>query len=515
MTASEKIAVLGGGTMGGGVAQVALAAGYAVVLYDVSEVALERTRARIAGGLARQGRGEVLDRLRCVGMLEHIAGAQIVVEAAPERLELKQALLHKAAEICPAPAILASNTSSLPIASLAAVCSNPERVAGLHFFNPVHRMALVELVRAPRTDDATVEALRAFSTRIGKTVVQARDTPGFIVNRVARPFYGEALRLLGDGAAGVVAIDSLLERAGHFPLGPFALMDLIGVDVNFAVTCSVYEQMFHEPRFRPHRIQQQLVLEGALGRKSGRGFYDYRGAAVPPRPELAKAPAQGGTVLVSAGSWGPMVGALCTDAGLHILPAQTAVPPDDLRAAFVIAGRGEGAAELVAKLDRLLDPTMPLFAQCVDTTATELAQRMQHPERLVGFDGLFTDGALTLVATSVLDQRVRGLAEDLAGSLGRVPIWVADTAALVVPRVVAQLANEAAFTLGEGVAEQAAIDTAMRLGMNHPLGPLARAERLGYTRVVAILDHLWAELHEERYRVAPALRQAARCGVLS
>jgi 3-hydroxybutyryl-CoA dehydrogenase len=511
----EKIAVLGGGTMGGGVAQVALAAGYRVALYDVSEVALERTRERIAGGLAKQGRGAAIGGLHCISALDAIAGSRIVVEAAPERLELKQELLRKAAAICPAPAIIASNTSSLPIAALAAVCANPERVAGLHFFNPVHRMALVELVRAPQTDAATVEALLAFSARIGKTAVQARDTPGFIVNRVARPFYGEALRLLGDGAADVVAIDTLLERAGRFPLGPFALMDLIGVDINFAVTCSVYEQMFHEPRLRPHPIQRRLVLEGAHGRKSGRGFYDYSAGAAPPRPELPPAPALAGAVLISGGSWGPTVGALCADAGLRVLPVRDTLPASELHAAFVLAGHAEGAARRVEELDGLLDPAIPILAQCVDTMASELAQRMGHPERLVGFDGLFTDGALSLVASPLLHPSVRAAVDTLAYGLRRVPIWLADTPAQVVPRVVAQLANEAAFALGEGVASREAIDTAMRLGTNHPLGPLARAEQLGYARVVAILDHLWAELREERYRVAPALRQAARTGILS
>jgi 3-hydroxybutyryl-CoA dehydrogenase len=512
--APELIAVLGGGTMGGGVAQAALAAGYAVVLYDVSAAALGRTRERIGGGLLKQGQVEALGRLRCVSELAQIAGAAIILEAAPERLDLKQDLLRRAGEVCPAPAIIASNTSSLPIAALAAACPAPERVAGLHFFNPVHRMALVELIRAPQTDEPTVAALLSFSARIGKTAVQARDTPGFVVNRVARPYYSEALRLLGAGAADAAAIDTLLERAGQFPLGPFALMDLIGVDINLAVTRSVYEQMFHEPRFRPHPIQQQLVLEGALGRKSGRGFYDYAAGASPPRPGPPPPAALEGSALVGAGSWGPAIGALCGAAGLRVLPATEAASPD-LRAAFVVAGRAEGAAALVAELDLRLGPQIPILAQCVDITACELAQPLHHPGRLVGFDGLFSDGAITLAASPVLDAGARAAAEALVAGLGRSPVWVADAPGLVVSRVVAMLANEAAFALGEGVADADAIDAAMCLGTNHPLGPLARAERLGYARVVAILDHLWAELREERYRVAPALRRAARVGVLA
>src|SRR5262245_5009470 len=273
---NETVAVLGCGTMGAGIAQAALAAGLPVALYDISAAALERARERIGAGLAKQGRPEAAERLRCVTALELVAGATLVVEAAPEQLELKRELFAKVGALCPAPCVIASNTSSLSIAAIAGACPDPQRVAGLHFFNPVHRMALVEVVRAPATDDRTVEVLLGFAERLGKTPVLARDTPGFIVNRVARPFYGESLRLLGEGAATHEAIDTALQLAGGFPLGPFALMDLIGIDVNFAVTRSMYEQSFGEPRYRPHLIQQQMVLAGRLGRKTGRGFYEYQ-----------------------------------------------------------------------------------------------------------------------------------------------------------------------------------------------------------------------------------------------
>jgi 3-hydroxybutyryl-CoA dehydrogenase len=510
---ANLIAVLGGGAMGSGIAQAALAAEIAVVLYDVSEAALTGARERIAGGLAKQGCAEAIERLRCTDTLDQIAGAHIVVEAAPERLDLKQELLGQASAICSAPTIIASNTSSLPIAGLAAVCHAPQRVAGLHFFNPVHRMALVELIRAPQTDAATVAALLAFCAQIGKTAVQARDTPGFIVNRVARPYYGESLRLLGEGAAGHSQIDIALERAGSFPLGPFALMDLIGVDINFAVTQSVYEQMFHEPRFRPHPIQRQMVLQGAFGRKSGRGFYDYP-ASNPAPHEAAPSGPLAGAALIGAGSWAPAIGSLCVERGLRVLPISDDSPPADTRAALVAAGRAEAAAAQVAALDQRLSPEIPILAQSVDIAACELAQHMQHPERLVGFDGLFTTGAITLAATPILSADARASADALVSGLGRTPIWVADTPALIVPRIVAALANEAAFALGERVADAEAIDTAMRLGTNHPIGPLARAKALGYSRVVAILDHLRMEFGEERYRVAPALRRAARIGIL-
>jgi 3-hydroxybutyryl-CoA dehydrogenase len=514
----DRVAVLGCGTMGAGIAQAALAAGCSVVLYDVSAPALERARERIAAGLAKQGHADAAAQLRATTALEDVAGARLVVEAAPEQLDLKRDLFAQVAALCPAPTILASNTSSLPIAAIAAGIQGPGRVAGLHFFNPVHRMALVEVVRTAATDDATVEWLLGFAHRLGKQPVLARDTPGFVVNRVARPFYGEALRLLGDGLATAEAIDSALHLAGGFPLGPFALMDLIGVDVNFAVTRSMYEQSFGEPRYRPHPIQQQMVLAGRLGRKTGRGFYNYqtederRKTKDPPHnsPSLVLGPRS--SVLLGQGSWAPGFAELCAAAGLVPIYELPYAKDHDIRAGVVVAGRGEGALDQALILDRQLPPELPILAQCADIAASELAADMHHPERLIGFDGLFADGAITLAATPVLSEAARAAGEALVRALGRRPVWMADGPALIVPRVVAMLANEAAFALGEGVADDKTIDMAMRLGANHPVGPLARAAQLGYDKVVAILDHLRAESGEERYRVAPALRRAARLG---
>jgi len=516
----ETIGVLGCGTMGAGIAQAALAAGCTVVLYDISAVALDRAHERIGAGLGKQGQAQAGARLRITTRLDQIAGAALVIEAAPEQLELKRELFAKAGALCPTPAILASNTSSLPIAALASACPDPQRVAGLHFFNPVHRMALVEVVRAATTDQATIEALFGFAKQLDKLPVLARDTPGFIVNRVARPYYGEALRLLGERVATHDAIDLVLQQAGGFPLGPFALMDLIGVDINFAVTRSIYDQSFGEPRYRPHPIQQQMVLAGRLGRKTGRGFYEYDGqqSAVSSQQSISgnlvsadwRLPT--GSVLLSSGSWAPTVAELCTAAGLTITAELPYEHSAAVAAAFVIAGRGEGGPDQLMILDRQLPPETPIFVQCADTTAGDLAALLNHPERLVGFDGLFTDGAITLAATPVLAVPVRAAADALIRGLDRAPVWIAESPALIVPRVVAMLANEAAFALGEGVAEADTIDTAMRLGANHPVGPLARAEALGYDKIVALLDHMHAEYGEERYRVAPALRRAARVG---
>jgi 3-hydroxybutyryl-CoA dehydrogenase len=523
----EPVAVLGCGTMGAGIAQAALAAGLPVTLYDVSEPALHRARERIAAGLEKQGMADAISSMKHTTDLEQVAGVALVVEAVPEQLDLKREVFARLGAICPPPCVITSNTSSLPIAAIAATCAAPERVAGLHFFNPVHRMALVEVVRAAATDDATVAALLAFVERLGKTPVLARDTPGFIVNRVARPYSSEALRLLGEGSATHVAIDTALHLAGGFPLGPFALMDLIGIDVNFAVTRSMYEQSFGEPRYRPHQIQQHMLLAGRLGRKSGRGFYEYDDHKTENRERPRGYPPAGstedhgprttdhgptGSVLIGGGSWAPDIGELCSGAGLTIADELPHDTTSDLRAAFVVAGRGESAFDQVMILDRQLPAGVPIFAQCVDVTACDLAAQLHNPERLIGFDGLFTTGAITLAATPVLSDAARASADALVRHMGRLPIWIADAPALIVPRFVAMLANEAAFAVGEGVADAATIDTAMRLGANHPAGPLSRAAALGYDKIVTLLDHLHTEYGEERYRVAPLLRRAARVG---
>ncbi|QIA28337.1 3-hydroxyacyl-CoA dehydrogenase [Thermaerobacter sp. PB12/4term] len=275
--------------MGGGIARVAVEAGFAVVLYDVATAALERARRRLEEAWRRheqEGRvppgtaAERLGRLQTTTDLGAVAPAAVVIEAAPEDLGLKQDLLASVGRRVRPEALIASNTSSLSITALARVVPGPERVIGLHFFNPVPAMRLVEVVAGALSAPEAVARGVDLARRLGKEPVVCADTPGFVVNRVARPFYGEALRLLGEGAAGVETIDALVRAAG-FPMGPFQLMDLIGVDVNLAVTRSVFEGYGGEARYRPHPIQQQLMAAGWLGRKAGRGFYRYGEAGEP------------------------------------------------------------------------------------------------------------------------------------------------------------------------------------------------------------------------------------------
>lgn len=280
---SSTVGVIGAGTMGAGIAQVCAKAGFSVLLYDVVPDMVRRGQLAVAqdlqrgvdrGKLGKAEADEILTRIHPATDLEQFRSATVVIEAAVERIDIKQELFARLDQICSHSAILATNTSSLSVTEIASATQHPDRVVGLHFFNPVARMRLVEVIRGHRTGDEAIAGAMAFAKTLGKDVVLAKDSPGFIVNRVARNFYGEALRLLDEGAGAVEQIDRAM-RAFGFAMGPFELMDMIGIDVNLAVTESVYEQFFQEPRFRPHPIQRKMVQARLLGRKTKQGFYTY------------------------------------------------------------------------------------------------------------------------------------------------------------------------------------------------------------------------------------------------
>lgn len=291
------VGVVGAGAMGAGIAQVAAAAGHQVILGDANREAVGTARARIARSLARdveKGRiGEAhatgaLERIRDAGDLAEGYGAYaecgMVVEAVVESLPVKLALFRDLEELVGDDCMLATNTSSLSVTALGGGCRMPSRVVGIHFFNPAPVMPLVELVPALTTDPAVLERTKSLMDTWGKTAVVSADTPGFIVNRVARPFYGEALRLLEEGEADVATIDWAMRELGGFRMGPFELMDFIGNDVNYAVTQSVFESFFYDPRYKPALAQRRLVEAGWYGRKRDRGYYDYRPDATRPEP---------------------------------------------------------------------------------------------------------------------------------------------------------------------------------------------------------------------------------------
>ncbi len=280
----SQIGVVGAGTMGAGIAQVSVQAGFETVVYDVSQEFIDKglgrirgfiQRSRERGKLDREEEERILARLSGSLKLEDLSGACLVIEAAPEKIELKREIFQKLDFVCDPESLLATNTSSLSVTAIAAATKRPERVLGTHFFNPPPLMALVEVIQGEQTDPVNIQKAVDIVRRLGKNPVRTKDTPGFIVNRIARPFYNEALCILGEGDVTVENIDRIMKDAGGFRMGPFELMDLIGIDINFTATESLYRAFFHDPRFRPSPIQHRMFLAGQLGRKTGKGFYNY------------------------------------------------------------------------------------------------------------------------------------------------------------------------------------------------------------------------------------------------
>jgi 3-hydroxybutyryl-CoA dehydrogenase len=494
---SLTVAVVGAGTMGAGIAQIAAQAGHPVRLHDAREGAASAAKdglARTFEGLVAKGKltGEAaqaaLERITPAAGLDDLADAGLVVEAVVEHLDVKRKLFAELESRLGAQAILASNTSSLSITAIARDLQRPERLVGMHFFNPVPLMKLVEVVSGLRTDPAVAATVFALATAWGKVPVHARSTPGFIVNRIARPYYAEALALLQQGAAEPAQLDTLLRAAG-FRMGPCELMDLIGHDVNFAVTESVFGANFGDKRYAPSLLQRELVDGGLLGRKSGRGFYVHPGEAATSGPgEPAASAVLGGRAATVHGR-----GALAERL------AQTLEG-----AGLAVAHRADDAAVGVQLASGELWLTDGRSAQ---QRAAEAGRR--HLAVLDWPVGEALPGALAYAVAASASEAFATEVASLLGAAGLRPQRVADVPGLVVARTVAMLINEAADAVQQGVCEPAAADTAMKLGVNYPAGPFEWLARLGPAPVVALLEALDAQLKGERYRVSPWLAQQA------
>ena len=289
----KKIGIVGSGTMGAGIAQVAATAGHPTIIYDTNSAALDKAKANLSNSLNKLVEKQKISAEKATDILaltsysssiQDFKSCDLIIEAIVENIDVKQSVFKELESITSDTCVLASNTSSLSITSIASACNNPEKVIGIHFFNPATLMPLVEIIPGVATDMVIANHCQALINSWGKVTVMAKDTPGFIVNRVARPFYSEALRIYDEQLADIATIDWAMKEFGGFKMGPFELMDLIGHDVNYVVTETVWKQFYYDPRFKPSLTQKRLLEAKFLGKKSGRGFYDYREGTSLPEP---------------------------------------------------------------------------------------------------------------------------------------------------------------------------------------------------------------------------------------
>lgn len=534
-----RLGVVGGGTMGIGIGEVAARAGFTVVIFDLTDALVARGRTRLEasvrrsverGRLAAAAAGDALARIAWTTTMEALRDATAVIEAVPEDLSLKREVFRRLDEICEHAELLASNTSSLSISAIAAATRRPDRVVGMHFFNPVPAMALVEVIRGARTADRTADAAVALAEAMGKRPVRVAEAPGFLVNRVARPFGGEALRVLAERVAPAEIIDQIMREAGGYRMGPFELLDLIGLDVNLAVSRAIYEAFFHDPRYRPHPLQQQMVDAGLLGRKTARGFYAYTEQGEPLRqapsaqPPLRwdASPTDTRVLLAGTGRVADALAGLLRGAGLApdrggdgVRNRDTASPAHAVVAIDASLAPADAKAEALARLEATLPPEALLLTLTLSAPTTAAARLAAHPARVVGFAVLPPSGGRWLVEVQP-GLRTLPTAADRARafwmSTGADTIVVGEGPAGVYPRIQAMVCHEAVVAWAEGVASAAAIDTAMRLGVNYPQGPIARAEAAGLEVVLAIVEALYHETRDARYRPHPALRRLVAAG---
>jgi len=494
------IAVVGTGAMGAGIAQVAAQAGHVVKLLDnrpgAAEKAIEGIRAQFnkladKGKLTAEAALAASARLVAAQQLADLADAGLVVEAIVESLEAKQTLYRDLEAIVGADCLFGTNTSSISVTAIGSALQRPERLAGLHFFNPAPLMALVEIVSGLATDCAVAETLFATAAAWGKTPVHAKSTPGFIVNRVARPYYAEALRLAQEGAADYATIDAVMREAGGFRMGPFELMDMIGHDVNFAVTNSVWRAFYNDQRFLPSLIQQELVDAGFYGKKTGRGFYDYREGALRPAPQTEAAQVPAGKITLFGES--AAAEALAERLETCSLSFSRAPASEDGRIAEI--GRA-----VLAVTDGRSATQRAAESGVANLVLIDLALDYSKASRLAVAVAEQCDPAAAMAAIGLLQAAGFAVSRFL------------DVPGLAVMRTVAMLANEAADAVNQGVCSEAAADQAMRLGVNYPQGPLAWADQVGVATIRDVLANLGASYGEDRYRISPLIQRAVFAG---
>lgn len=485
----DVIGVVGAGAMGSGIAQIAAQSGAIVRILDQRDGAakaarqgiLTRMEKRVADGKAARETVDTLERnLQPVASIAELGGCGLVIEAVVEDLDIKRTLFSELTDVVADDTVLASNTSSLPIGAICAGLAGPERFAGLHFFNPVPVMKLVEVIRAPDTADWVVDGLAAFCRKMGREPVEVRDTPGFLVNFGGRAYTTEALAIVHEGVATPAEVDAIMRDCCGFRMGPFELMDLTGMDVNYPVTEFVHRASFFDPRLRSTPLHRYMQEVGKLGRKTGEGFFRYGDAASTPDPDAATT-ASPSAAIVLAGETGGLE-ALIRACGLDIRDADDGVSP------ILAALTGEDCAAFCARTGN------------------------DH-RRLVAVDLAFDTNKRITVMTApgadpaCCDRVIAMLAKDRAVTA------ISDSPGFVAQRISAMVANLGCEMAQIGLAGPSDIDKAMRLGLNYPKGPLELADSLGTGTVFEILRQMQALTGDDRYRPSSWLRRRAQLGL--
>jgi 3-hydroxybutyryl-CoA dehydrogenase len=501
--------------MGAGIAFVAARGGYPVVLIDPDAQGLERARERIAKDAARAGDASIGQRVSYASGVPASSDAIIAIKAVPEVFDLKRSVLLKLEAALSKTAVIATNTSSLSVNDLADTLTHPQRMLGLHFFNPPPAMKLVEVIKANETSDDTLDIADAFVTRVGKTGVDAADTPGFIVNRVARPFYLQSMRAYERGVAAPADLDALARAAG-FRMGPFELMDLIGLDINYATSVSVFERL-DAPRLEPLPMQAAMVKSGALGRKTKMGFYDYS-EGDPERVDLGSdglpeddLNLEEVVVVLGYGGVAEHLVELLNKHFATVVPLEYDDMIDDLpEDTTMVIDVGDGFSDrttMIAALDAALPPEAVIFVDAYATDIESAASMMVNKERLVGYGilgALESQRAVELADTEWTSDDALTLASELFEALGKGVCLVEHVPGLFLGRVIGSIVNEAVIAVQEGVAHADDVDTAMKLGVNYPMGPIEWGREIGGRRIMTILQRV-AEAEGEAFAPSRAL----------
>jgi 3-hydroxybutyryl-CoA dehydrogenase len=494
----DTVGVVGAGAMGRGIAQIAAQGGSTVKLFDTQPEAVAKARNEIFSQwdrLLEKGRMDAAavqackQRLQPADTLQAMADCALVVEAIVERLDVKASLFAQLEAVVGPEAVLATNTSSLSVTSIAAGLKRPQRFAGYHFFNPVPLMKVVEVVAGLKTDPAVCEALAAYARQMGHTPVQAQDTPGFIVNHAGRGYGTEALRIVGEGIADFATVDRILRDQVGFKLGPFELMDLTALDVSHPVMESIYRQYYDEPRYRPSVITAQRLAGGVVGKKVGEGFYRYEGgkAQVPaetPVPQVADLPPVWVSTRAARRS---ELYQLLKDLGAKIETGQSPSPT---------------ALSLVAPLG-------------FDVTTVAVVERLD-PARTLGIDMLVEDAATkrrVLATNPATRADMRDAAHALFARDGKAVSVIRDSGGFVTQRVVATIVNIASDICQQRICTPKDLETAVTLGLGYPLGPLAMGNRWGPTNVLEVLFNMQTVYGDPRYRPSPWLRRRGAIGL--